>query len=220
MQSAHQFYAKNYTLKALVGLAWDLTPPAVSGGPPWADSDHYDILAETPNAIRPSRDEQMSMLRKLLIDRFNLTFHREGKEFPIYKLTVAKGGSRLKKSTVSPDATPEGPPPLVFTLSPGNARLPGRNATTSDLASVLQRASLGRPVVDRTGLSGRFDFDLEWTPDETQFDGIVSRLSNVPDPEKPDLFTAIQQQLRLRLEATRGQVEVFVMDHAEKPSEN
>jgi hypothetical protein len=81
MQSAHQFYAKNYTLKALVALAWDLTPAAISGGPSWVDSDHSDILAETPNEIRPNRDEQMSMLKKLLIDRFKLTFHREQKEF-------------------------------------------------------------------------------------------------------------------------------------------
>lgn len=221
MKSAHQFYARNYTLKALVGLAWDLSPPAVSGGPQWTDSDHYDILAEVPNGVRPNRDEQMSMLRKLLIDRFRLTFHRTQKEFAIYALTVAKNGPRLKESTVSPDATPEGPPPLAFILSPGDARLPGRNTTMAELASVLQRASLGRPVVDRTRLSGRFDFDLEWSPDESQFDGIVSRLSSVPDSElKPDLFRAIEQQLGLRLEETKGPVEALIIDRVERPSEN
>jgi uncharacterized protein (TIGR03435 family) len=90
----------------------------------------------------------------------------------------------------------------------------------AELASVLQRASLGRPVVDRTGLSGRFDFDLEWAPDETQFDGIVSGLPNVPDQDRPDLFRAIQQQLGLRLETTKGKVETLVVEQVERPSEN
>src|SRR5579863_2800949 len=77
MQSAHRFYVKNYSLKSLVGAAYNLTPRAISGEPAWAVSDHYDILAGTPGEVQPSLDEQMSMLRKLLADRFRLTFHRE-----------------------------------------------------------------------------------------------------------------------------------------------
>jgi len=81
MQDAHRFVAKNYTLKLLIAAAYDLTPEAVFGGPAWVASDRYDILAVTPGSVRPSRDRQMEMLRSLLAERFNLTFHRQAKEF-------------------------------------------------------------------------------------------------------------------------------------------
>src|SRR5579863_6924532 len=96
MQSAHRFFAKDYSLKALVGAAYNLTPQAISGGPAWIESDRYDILAGTPGEVRPTLDEQMSMLRNLLADRFKLTFHREQKELSLYALAVAKGGPKLK----------------------------------------------------------------------------------------------------------------------------
>ena len=215
MQSAHLFGAKNYTLKSLVGAAYNLTPRAVSGGPSWIDSDRYDIVAKTPNEIRPNLDEQMSMLRKLLADRFKLTFHRERKELSIYALTVARNGPKLKQSTEPPDA----PPVLVNRIFPGRVLLPARNATMAQLASMMQRAVLDRPVLDKTGLSGKYDFDLEWTPDETQFGG--QGPPGAPEiPLKPDLFAALQQQLGLRLEAAKGPVEVLVVDQVERPSEN
>lgn len=156
------------------------------------------------------------MLRKLLIDRFKITFHREEKEFAIYALTVAKNGPKLMEA--APVTSPEGPPPLVFTIYPDRARLPGRSATMAELATVFQRAALDRPVVDKTGLSGRYDFDLEWTPDETQFGGGVP--TGNPEAPKPDLFTALQQQLGLKLEATRGPVAALVIDQVERPSAN
>src|ERR1035438_361423 len=160
MQGAHEFTAKNHALKTLIAAAYNLNPNAISGGPAWVDSDRYDIVAKVPGEIRPNLDEQMLMLRKLLADRFQLTFHREPRELHIYALTIAKGGPKLKESTVSPDASPEGPPPLVFVVSPQLVRLPGRNATMADLASVMQRAALDYPVLDQTGLSARYDFDL------------------------------------------------------------
>ena len=116
MQTAHQFSAKNYTLRVILSAAYNLTPRAVSGGPAWVDSDHFDIVAEAPGDVRPTLEEQMSMLRKLLAARFNLAVHREQKEFAIYALTVAKGGPKLTAST--PVTAPEGAPPLVFRLSP------------------------------------------------------------------------------------------------------
>jgi uncharacterized protein (TIGR03435 family) len=218
MQSAHRFYVKNYSLKSLVGAAYNLTPRAISGGPAWAVSDHYDILAGTPGEIQPDLDEQMSMLRKLLADRFQLSFHRAQKELQVYALTVAKGGPKLKQSALSPDAPPEGPPPLIFVISPQLVRLPGRHATMAEFASVLQRAALDNPVLDRTGLSARYDFDLEFTPDETLFEGVLGK--GADDSAAPGLFGAIQQQLGLRLEAAKGPVEVLVIDHVERPSEN
>jgi uncharacterized protein (TIGR03435 family) len=216
MQSAHRLVVKSNTLTGLITAAYNLPIRTISGGPAWVGSDHFDIVAIAPGDVRPNLDEQMSMLRKLLADRFKLTFHREPKEFSIYALTVAKGGSKLKESAVAADASPEGPPPLIFTVWPEVVRLPGRNATVAELASAFQRGALDRPVVDRTGLSGRYDFDLEWTPDETQFEGMGLR--GTPESTKPDLFTAIQQQLGLRLEATKGPIETLVIDQVERPS--
>jgi uncharacterized protein (TIGR03435 family) len=218
MQNTHEFAAKNHALKTLVAAAYNLNPRAISGGPAWVDSDRYDIVAKAPSEVRPNLDEQMSMLRKLLADRFQLTFHREPKELRVYALTIAKGGPKLTESTVSPDASPEGPPPLIFVVLPQLVRLPGRNATMGDLASVMQRAALDYPVLDKTGLSARYDFDLEFTPDETVFGGALG--AGGDDSAKPGLFAAISQQLGLKLEATRGSVEALVIDHVERPSEN
>src|SRR4029077_148680 len=94
------------TLQALVAAAYSLTPRAISGGPAWTDADRYDILASTPGDIQPNLDEQMAMLRKLLTDRFQLAFHREPKELPVFALSVAKGGPKLKESAAPPGALP------------------------------------------------------------------------------------------------------------------
>lgn len=217
MQSTLQFVARNHALHTLIAAAYNLSPRAISGGPKWVASDHFDILAKAPGEIRPTLDEQMSMLRSLLADRFKLTFHREQKELPIYVLSVARTGAKLKESTLPADTSPEGPRPLVFALSPQVVQLPGRHAAMSELASVLQRSPLDRPVVDRTGLSGRYDFDLEFAPDETLWGGILPRPAN---SDKPGLFEAIREQLGLRLEATKGPVETLVIDQVELPSEN
>jgi uncharacterized protein (TIGR03435 family) len=217
MQSADLFVAHNHAVRTLIAAAYDLSPQAILGGPAWVDSDRWDILAKTPGAVRPNLDQQMSMLRQLLSERFKLTFHREPKELSIYTLSVAPGGSKLKESTVSPDATPEGPPPLVFSLSPTLVRCPARYASLAEFASILQRSPLDRPVVDRTGLSGRYDFDLEFAPDERLWGGILPRPEN---SDKPDLFRAIQEQLGLQLKAGKGPVEALVIDQVERPSEN
>jgi uncharacterized protein (TIGR03435 family) len=237
MESANRFMAHNHAVRTLIAAAYDLNPQAILfdnrlltrvGGTAWVDSDRWDIVAKTPGEIRPNLDEQMSMLRQLLGERFKLTFHREPKQLSIYTLSIAKGGSKLKESTTSPDATPEGPPPLIFVnahnafavrfaLSPTLVRLPARYTTMAEFASVLQRSPLDRPVVDRTGLSGRYDFDLEFAPDDRLWGGAVPRPEN---SDKPDLFEALQEQLGLRLEATKGPVEALVIDRIERPSEN
>ena len=214
MQGTNRFIEKNYTLKLLIAAAYDLNPRTIFGGPDWINSGHYDIVAVTPGEIRPSHDEQMSMLRALLADRFKLTFHREPKEFSIYALEIIKGGPKLKDTTHSADPPSVGPG-VVY---PQRIVLPARNATMTDFASLMQRAILDRPVVDRTGLTGRYDFDLEWAPDESQFGG---DLPPAPaDAAAAPLFTAIQQQLGLKLEATKGPVAALVIDTAERPSAN
>ena len=213
MQGA-EFVARNHSVKTLVCAAYNLTPRAVSGGGDWVESEHFDITAKPPGEVRPNLDEQMTMLRKLLAERFQLTFHREPKDLPIYALTVAKSGPKLRDGT----PTPDGPKALIFVLSPKGVTLPARNTSIAEFTSVMQRAAVDRPVIDRTGLTGRYDFDLEWTPNESQFSGQGPKEG--PESTNPDLFTAIQQQLGLRLEATRGPVQTFVIDRVERPTDN
>ena len=214
MQGTNRFVEKDYTLMRLIGAAYDLSPKVISGGPAWMDSDHYDIVAITPGAKLPTHDEQMAMLRNLLADRFKLTFHREQQEFSIYVLEVAKGGPKLTKST-APESNPA---QLISTVYPQRIHLPARNATMGEFASLLQRALLDRPVVNKTALAGRYDFDLDWAPDETQFGGEVPVARS--DAPSPPFFTAIEQQIGLKVTATRGPVEAFVVDTAERPSAN
>ena len=215
MEGPHRFVVKDYTLKLLIAAAYDLNSRTILGGPGWLDSERFDIAAVTPGEVQPSREEQMAMLRGLLSDRFKLTFHRQQKEYSIYELTAAKGKPKLKASTAPPDQ----PAALIGTVyPPQKIVLPARNASMDDFVSMLQRAVLDRPVVNKTGLPGRYDFDLEWAPDETQFGG-EAPVASADAPSAP-LFTAIQEQLGLKLEATRGPVSALIVDHVDQPSSN
>jgi uncharacterized protein (TIGR03435 family) len=214
MRGTDRFVAQNFTLKLLIAGAYNLNPRTISGGPGWMDSDHFDIVAITPGDVRPDREEQMTMLRQLLADRFKLTFHRERREFSIYELEVAPGGPKLRPSKADADE----PPAVVSMVYPQKVVLPARNATMADFVAMMQRAMMDRPVVDGTGLKGRYDFDLEWAPDETQFGGELPRASS--DAQAAPLFTAIREQLGLEFKATRGPVDALVVDGAERPTEN
>ncbi len=214
MQGNNRFVTKYYTLKLLIAAAYDLSPKVISGGPAWLESDHFDIVALTPGDARPTREEQMTMLRALLADRFKLEFHRERKSFSIYELDVAKNGARLKHST-APESDPAA---LISTVYPDHIHLPARNASMAEFASLLQRAVLDRPVVDKTGLTGKYDFDLDWAPDETQFGGEVAVAPT--DAASPPFFLAIEQELGLHLQARRGPAEALVVDSAQLPSAN
>lgn len=152
------------------------------------------------------------MLRKLLNERFKLTSHRQEKDFSIYELTVSKSGAKLKPSKEAPDT----PASVISTVYPQRLVLPARNASIADFTAMLQRALLDRPVVDKTGLQGKFDFDLEWAPDETQFGGEIPAAS--ADAPAPPFFTAIKDQLGLELHPTRGPVSAFVIDGAQRPT--
>ncbi len=118
----------------------------------------------------------MAILRRLLTDRFQRAFYGERKELPIYALTVAKGGSKLNESTLVPESIPRGPPPLIFVISPQGASLPARCATMAEFASLLERTALARPVVDKNGLTGRYDFDSAGSPTKP------SSISTAPPP--------------------------------------
>ena len=179
------------------------------------ESQKYDITAKPDTDGTPSVKQLKSMLKKLLAERFQLAFHHDKKELSVYALTVAKGGPKLNKS----EGDPNGLPGLFFA---GRMVLNVRNAALMDFTGLMQATVLDRPVVDQTGLAGRWDFTLKWTPDETQFGG---QIPGPPAPTDaadapPDLFTAIQQQLGLKFEPAKTAVDVLVIDKAEKPSEN
>ena len=211
-----QFSTINTTLNDLITFAYGIHAKQITGGPAWLETEKYDLAAQPNGEGQPNDRQWKGMVQKLLADRFKLTFHRDKKELSVYAITVGKNGPKLTKS----EGDPNGLPGLFFR---GLGVLPARNATMADFAGVMQGAVLDRPVVDQTGLTGRWDFVLTWTPDEFQFGGLGMRpppppANNAAAP--PDLFTAFQEQLGLKLESTKAQAEVFVIDRVAKPTEN
>jgi uncharacterized protein (TIGR03435 family) len=204
------------TLRDLVIFAWRVNDFQVTGAPAWVESDRYNIDAKAEGPPSFSQDYvtlQYRRLQTLLRDRFNLTIHRETKELPVYELTVAKGGPKLQ----SPNCLQR--EPGDFTIAPGrycglvggsmaSGRLQASGTTMANLARSLSHM-LSRMVVDRTGITGEFDLRLTFAPDKP----------DVPDLA-PDIFIAMQEQLGLKLESTKGPVELLVIDHVEKPDAN
>ena len=164
------------------------------------------------------------MLQKYLLEFFKLKFHRDTLELPLYALTIGRTGPKLTKSK----GDPNGIPALLVTLgarNPANANLgavAATNANMGDFARVMQRLVLEWPVVDLTGIVGRYDFALNWTPDDSQFGGTQARVPAPTDSANSplDLFTAIQEQIGLKLGLTHAPSEVLVIDRVEKPSDN
>ncbi|HEX4275736.1 MAG TPA: TIGR03435 family protein [Bryobacteraceae bacterium] len=220
MESAHRFIVKNTTVSGMIAAAFNLNQNMISGGPEWMTAGRFDVVALTPGDERPTLDDQMRMLRRLLTERFKLTFRTEKKKLPVYVLTVAKGGSRLSPDTVPQDQSPLLTPTLFPAASGGidHVLIRGRNATVPQLASILQRAVTDRPVIDNTGMQGRYNFDLEWTPDDSQFGGTLP--FGAPDSGKPGLYTAIEQQLGLMFNSTKRDVETLIVEGLEQPSGN
>lgn len=224
----------NMTLKELIVIAWSVQSFEISGGPAWLDSARYDIAAKAENSFKDG--ELRTMLQALLADRFQLAIHRETKELPIYALTLARkdgklgpglaepkegGCAQIEPGKPPPPLSPGAPPPCGgFTMQPRALKASG--ALVAQMAAPLSRF-LGRRVVDKTGLTARFDIGFEWTPDDIQ----LAQMQLPPDapkpqfdPNGPSIFTAIQEQLGLKLESQKGPVETIVIDHVEKPSEN
>ena len=205
----------NTTLTDLITMAYEVHTRQVVGGSSWMASDKYDVTGRPLAEGVPNIAQLRGLIRTLLQDRFKLTIHREKRDLPAYALTVGKNGQKLTRN----ETNPNGLPGLLFK---GLGMLPAVNATMADFAGVMQTAVLDRPVVDRTGLQGRFDFTLNWTPDESQFRSMGVQVPQ-PSPDAsgpPGLFTAIQEQLGLRLESVTAPVEAIVIDSVERPSEN
>jgi uncharacterized protein (TIGR03435 family) len=208
------FSTFNTSVSNIITFAYGIQARQITGGPAWLETEKYDLSAQPDGEGQPSDRQWKMMVQKLLADRFKLAFHREKKELSVYAIVVGKTGPKLTKS----EGDPNGPPGLFFR---GLGVLPARNATMVDFAGVMQSAVLDRPVVDQTGLPGRYDFLLTWTPDEFQFRDLGVKIPPPADnAAAPDLFTAIQQQLGLKLESTKAPAEIFVVDRVEKPSEN
>jgi len=223
----------NLTPRRLILIAYDIQDYQLVGAPRWIDSENYDIEAKADG--NPSVQQMEGpMLQALLEERFKLSLHRETRELAVYKLSVGKSGAKLQASQEGnctpyvtdappPIAKPGEPPPSFCgfqrTTAEGlNRSLNGKAVTMADLAKTLSRtytAMLGRNVIDGTGLKGTFDVRLTWAMDS---DG--PRSDNPPDSVGPSIFTALQEQLGLKLEATKGPVDVLVIDHIEKPSGN
>jgi bla regulator protein blaR1 len=226
------FTARNVTVRTLIQEAYDLRDFQVSGGPGWLDEQLYDIVAKGNGAaasddeIRKMTDEQrkafkaqfLLKLQMLLADRFQLKVHRETKELPIYALIVAKSGPKLK---------PVGGEPVLGGLTvrggdAGQAVITGNSVTMAALARLLS-SRVGRAVVEMTNLTGDYDFKMSFTPDMAPQPGSSGDGTDQPagvDSGGPSIFTALQEQLGLRLEAQKGPVEVVVIDSVQKASEN
>src|SRR6266576_3587722 len=232
--------ATNGTLQMLINAAYSVENNQISGAPNWVNSERYDIEAKmdtsTADELRKlgedeRRVERQRMLQALLADRFKLTIHRETKELPTYALVVAKDGAKFQEAKPG-DTYPNGikgpdghaGAGMMFM---GREGLTAQGIPIADLVRHLSR-QLGRTVVDKTGLTGKYDFNLKWAPDERQapmFKGTEgSQLgtggTSAPESSGPSIFTAIQEQLGLKLESEKGPVDILVIDHVERPSEN
>jgi uncharacterized protein (TIGR03435 family) len=183
------------SLRSLIQFAHGVQDYQVSGGLSWTNTELYDVIGKPASPAPP--DQLRIMLQSLLAERFKLSFHRETTDVPVYALIVVKSGPKLQEVR---------DPTLIGRMSGGKGMLRGE-MKLADLARYLS-PSAGRPVIDRTGLMGAYEINLQWSPD------------NSTDADKPSLFTAVQEQLGLKLDSAKGPVEVLVIDHVEKPSGN
>jgi uncharacterized protein (TIGR03435 family) len=240
-QPGGRFVATRISLRTLIGAAYQGNPPTgqLVGAPAWIDSDLWDIEAKAPEgSVAPGTTlgfppQMVLMLQSPLEDRFQLKMHRETRAAPVYELTIAKGGPKL---TLSEDQTaPSMAGPGARPLQPGtiprgtmkmvNGDFEASALSFDDFAKALAALYLHRPVNYKTDLKGLYDIKLRWTPDPAIGapvgpGGPVAPVPKSADPSGPDIFTAIQEQLGLKLESAKGPVEFLVIDSAQKPSQN
>jgi uncharacterized protein (TIGR03435 family) len=207
----------NMTVKDTLMWAYQIRGFQLSGGPGWIDSEQYDIEAKPERKTDPQ--QQLVMLQTLLHDRFKLELHRETKILPVYELTVAKGGIKLKEGNcinLEPGQKLETGQKMSETCGYnmlGRGRFDATGISMGDLAKALAPA-LGQHVIDKTGVTGRFPVHLTFIPELTAGPG------DLGNPDRPSIFTAVQEQLGLKLDSAKGPVDVLAIDHVERPTEN
>lgn len=194
--------AANVTLKRCIMGAYAVGPNQIVGGPSWLDSDRWEIIAKAEEPV--GDHDLMFMLQTLLRERFKLTLHRESKPIKAYVLEVGKNGIKLEKGDGQEAKT-----------GGGRGSIVAINSTMDHFAEVLAR-QVDRPVLNHTGLAGVFNLKLQWTPES--FSAVKPVDNSAVDG--PSLFTAIQEQMGLRLRSQKEPVDVLVIDHAERPSDN
>src|SRR5688572_7050809 len=199
------YSASNVALKSIIANAYQVRIFQIEGDPAWLTTERFDIMARgkegTPDRLRPA------MLRTLLAERFKLAAHFETREQQVYALVLLRNDGRLGPNLKpsAPDSKPGGP---FTSVGNGIARVDGRAVTLDDLAMVLASSNFRQMVINRTALNGRFDLDLRFTPES----------SAAAAPESPSIFTAVQEQLGLRLQSERGPVPVLVIDSVQRPT--
>jgi uncharacterized protein (TIGR03435 family) len=203
----------NYRLQFLIPNVYNVPVYAVSGAPGWLSSNKYDIVARAPEGS--SKEQFALMLQQLLADRFKLKFHREQKDLSGYALMPAKDGPRVKVEKHDQPEADDG------RVGAGQGQVHGHMISSATLAQVLS-LYLNRPVLDQTGIDGTFNVDLKWTPDATdRTPGPPQPDAPASDPQGPSLFSALEEQLGLRLAGQRTSVQMFVIDHIDQvPTEN
>ena len=241
----NEFTATNIKMLSLIQEAFGVKEHQISGAPGWLNSERYDVEAKMDSSVadelrKLNRDQRkvkkQRMLQALLADRLKLTLHRESKELPVYALVIAKNGPKLQAARPG-DAYPNGIkgtdcksyPGMISVQNGIGGRLELRcqAVPVAELVELLSD-QLHHTTLDKTGLTGKYDITLQWTPDENQgamFNGTESgqpgtAATSTPESSGPSIFTAIQEQLGLKLESQKGPVEILVIDHVEKPSEN
>jgi uncharacterized protein (TIGR03435 family) len=202
----------NYTVLNAITFAYDVHERQVSGGSAWMSTDRFEIVIKPDTPGQPNGRQIRRLIQKVLAERFQLAFHNEKRELSVYAIRQPEG-TQHKMTAAGPGSN------LPTLRYPTAGLLPARNASMTELAQSLQTAVMDRPVINETTIEGRFDFTLDWMPDESQF-ASFGTLQQLPDNGKPNIYEAFREQLGLRLEATRAPADIIVIDKVEKPSEN
>jgi uncharacterized protein (TIGR03435 family) len=217
-----RFVAANIPLRLLIRTAYQLQDDQVIGGPDWLATDRFDIDARAPETAIPPYPHLQDMLQMLLADRFKLTTHNDKRELPVFALERSRRDGSFGpglRSTACPDLAIDlsRPQPCV-NIQTGVGSLTVRGMPFSQFTPYLS-PYVNRVIVDRTGLDGRYDIELKWTP-ESPAQGRGANEPPAPDPNAVSIFTALQEQLGLRLDSTRETVDVLVIDTLERPTPN
>lgn len=223
MNSPDGFSCINIPLQTLIANAYGIRQDLITGGPSWVDSTGFDVQAKVAGADietfkKLSPRQRSALLQALLAERFKLKVHHETKVLPMFDMVIAKGGLKLKPlapaQPSAADATKDPDPAShrgMMTMGPGMFK--GESLPMSAVANQLSFV-LEHTVVDKTGLTGDYDFDLKWTPEDAEPPADGSAESSA------SIFTAVQEQLGLKLQSTKGPLDTLVIDHAELPSQN